>query len=101
MDVDATVIQILHEMTRIPASLKSWRTPVIDLLNDNRLFNCNPADANRWRPIIKTLYDSDKTALPELLGSLLFLLTKIIYQAIGDRRIDQCPLRKYLHQPGV
>jgi len=50
---------------------------VIDLLNDNRLFNCNPADANRWRPIIKTLYDSDKTALPELLGPLLFLLTKI------------------------
>ncbi|KIM47693.1 hypothetical protein M413DRAFT_439360 [Hebeloma cylindrosporum] len=70
MDVDATVIQILHEMTRIPASLRSWRTPVIDLLNDNRLFNCNPVDASRWRPVIKTLYDSDKTALPELLGKL-------------------------------
>jgi hypothetical protein len=39
-------------------------------LNDNRLFNCNPADANRWRPIIKTLHDSDKTTLPELLGKL-------------------------------
>ncbi|KAF8963955.1 Dopey, N-terminal-domain-containing protein [Flammula alnicola] len=70
MDVDATVIQILQEMTRIPAALKSWRTPVIDLLNDNRLFNCNPNDAAKWRSIVKALYDSDKTALPELLGKL-------------------------------
>lgn len=73
MDVDATVIQILQEMTRLPAALKSWKTPVIDLLNDNRLFNCNPSDAAKWGAIIKALYDSDKTALPELLGLFLQL----------------------------
>lgn len=68
MDVDAIVIQILQEMTRIPAALKSWRTPVTDLLNDNRVFNCTPNDATKWQPIIKILYDTDKAALPELLG---------------------------------
>lgn len=70
MDVDATVIQILQEMTRIPAVLKSWRTPVVDLLNDNRLFNCVPQDADKWRPIVKVLYDTDKTTFPELLSPL-------------------------------
>ncbi|KAF9486392.1 hypothetical protein BDN70DRAFT_822033, partial [Pholiota conissans] len=70
MDVDPTVIQILQEMTRIPAALKSWKTPVVDLLNDNRVFNCNPIDATKWGAIIKSLYDADKTALPELLGKL-------------------------------
>ncbi|KAF9566957.1 hypothetical protein CPC08DRAFT_758587 [Agrocybe pediades] len=70
MDVDSTVIQILQEMSRIPAALKSWKTPVLDLLSDNRLFNCNPVDAVKWRPIVKVLYDTDKTVLPELLGKL-------------------------------
>jgi len=68
MDVEATVIQILQEMSRIPAALKSWKTPVLDLLSDNRLFNCNPADAIKWKSIVKVLYDTDKTVLPELLG---------------------------------
>ncbi|KAF8167553.1 Dopey, N-terminal-domain-containing protein [Crassisporium funariophilum] len=72
MDVDSTITTILQEMTRIPAALKSWRTPVIDLLNDNRLFNCNPEDALSWRSIVKVLYDSDKTAFPELLGKVAY-----------------------------
>jgi hypothetical protein len=68
MDIDNSVIHVLQEMTRIPAALKAWRTPVLDLLNDNRIFNCTPEDANKWRPIVKAIYDSDKTALSELLG---------------------------------
>lgn len=68
MDVDSGVIHVLREMSRIPTALKSWRTPVIDLLNDNRIFNCTPEDANNWRPIVKAIYDSDKSALSELLG---------------------------------
>ncbi|KAF9056037.1 Dopey, N-terminal-domain-containing protein [Panaeolus papilionaceus] len=70
MDVDATVIQIFYELTKIPAALKSWKSPMLDLLNDNRLFNCNPNDAARWKPIVKAFYDSDKTAMPELLGKV-------------------------------
>jgi hypothetical protein len=68
MDVDPAVIAILQGMTRIPAALKSWRAPVIDLLSDNRFFNCTPEDAEKWRSIIKSLYDSDKAAFSELLG---------------------------------
>jgi hypothetical protein len=68
MDIDTAVIAILQAMTHIPAALKSWRAPVIDLLNDNRFFNCNPEDAGKWKSIIKALYDSDKTAFSELLG---------------------------------
>ncbi|PPQ99509.1 hypothetical protein CVT24_005299 [Panaeolus cyanescens] len=70
MDVDSTVIQIFYELTKIPAALKSWKSPMLDLLNDNRLFNCNPSDAAKWKPIVKAFYDSDKTAMPELLGKV-------------------------------
>jgi len=70
MDVDETVVRIIEELTHIPAALKSWRAPIADLFGDNRLFNCSTADAYRWKPIIKALHDTDKTAFPELLGKL-------------------------------
>lgn len=70
MDVEPTVISIIEEMAKIPASLKSWRAAIVDLLSDNRTFNSVAEDGNKWRPIIKALYNSDKTAFSELLGSL-------------------------------
>lgn len=70
MDVDSTVLAIIQGMARIPTALKAWRPPVIDLLNDNRLFNCSREAAETWRPIVKTLFDADKTAFPELLSKV-------------------------------
>lgn len=67
MDVDQTVLSIIREMARIPAAIKTWKTPVAELLNDNRLFNCSADTAQHWKPIIRTLFDADKTAFPELL----------------------------------
>lgn len=68
MDVDAVIMDIIREMSKIPPALKAWRTPVTDLLNDNRLFNCNWESAAKWKPIVKSLFDADRTAFPELLG---------------------------------
>lgn len=79
MDVEPNVIQILQEMTRIPAVMKSWRTPVIDLLTDNRLFNCTPDDATKWRSVVRSLYDADKTAFPELLGQNIITFRTTAY----------------------
>jgi hypothetical protein len=67
MDIDDVVLSTLREMTRMPVALKAWKAPVIDLLNDGRFFNCLPAEAESWKPVIKSLFDSDKTAFPELL----------------------------------
>ena len=91
MDVDIAVIAILQGMTRIPAALKSWRAPVVDLLNDNRFFNCNPEDAEKWRSIIKALYDSDKTAFSELLGPSPFCLGANLIDRISYRQNRQRP----------
>ncbi|KAJ6523556.1 Dopey, N-terminal-domain-containing protein [Mycena capillaripes] len=70
MDVDMTVVTIIHEMTKIPAALKTWRPPVAELLSDNRLFNCSSEDAEKWKPIMKSLFDLDKAAFPELLAKV-------------------------------
>ncbi|KAJ3572176.1 hypothetical protein NP233_g3254 [Leucocoprinus birnbaumii] len=66
LDIDAVVLSILQEMTRVQATLKTWKTPVTELFNDNRFFNSLPGEAEAWKPVIKSLFDSDKTAFPEL-----------------------------------
>ncbi|KAH6916730.1 Dopey, N-terminal-domain-containing protein [Coprinopsis sp. MPI-PUGE-AT-0042] len=70
MDVEPTVISSISEMTKIPTAIKAWRTPVVDLLNDNRVFNSDPVDGTRWKPIVKALYDADKAAFAELVGKV-------------------------------
>jgi hypothetical protein len=54
-------------MTRIQPALKAWKTPVMDLFNDNRFFNSLPNEAEPWKLVIKSLFDADKTVFPELL----------------------------------
>lgn len=70
MEIDDAVVQIVRELSKIPAALKTWRGAVTELLNDNRVFNSNADVAFKWKPVIKALFDTDKTAFPELLGKV-------------------------------
>ena len=48
--------------------MKAWRGPIVDILNDNRCFNSTPNAGHKWRLMVKMLFDTDKTALTELLS---------------------------------
>ncbi|THH33130.1 hypothetical protein EUX98_g1019 [Antrodiella citrinella] len=50
------------------AAMKAWRAPIVEVLNDNRCFNSTPAAGHKWRMMVKMLFDTDKTALVELLS---------------------------------
>ena len=70
MEIDDAIIQIIRELAKTPAALKTWRGPITELLNDSRVFNSTSDAAIKWKPIIKILFDTDKTAFPELLGKV-------------------------------
>jgi hypothetical protein len=70
LDVGDTLVAILHELGKIASAVKAWRGPMIDALNDNRCFNSTPAAGRKWRPLIKMLFETDKSALTELLGRI-------------------------------
>ncbi|OBZ78644.1 Protein dopey-1 [Grifola frondosa] len=70
LDIEDNILAIVREMTRIGAAVKAWRGPILDVLNDNRCFNSTPDAGGRWKPMIKSLVDTDKTALPELLSKV-------------------------------
>ncbi|TRM61588.1 hypothetical protein BD626DRAFT_598473 [Schizophyllum amplum] len=70
MEVDDPIIAIVQELSHIPAALKLWRAPVVELLNDNRFFSCSIETAEKWKPIVKSLFHADKSAFPELLSKV-------------------------------
>ncbi|KAI0095247.1 Dopey, N-terminal-domain-containing protein [Irpex rosettiformis] len=70
LDVDSSVLAILRETTRIPAAIKAWKNPIIDMLNDNRCFNSSPSAGKEWKQLVKLLFETDKTAMMELLGRI-------------------------------
>ncbi|KAG2744495.1 hypothetical protein P692DRAFT_20837634 [Suillus brevipes Sb2] len=68
LDADAVVVDIFREMIKIPPAMKVWRVAVIDVLYDHRIFNSNSSVATKWKPIVKAVFDGDKTSFPDLLG---------------------------------
>ncbi|KAJ8582095.1 hypothetical protein M405DRAFT_582865 [Rhizopogon salebrosus TDB-379] len=68
LDADAIVVDILRDMIKIPPALKVWRGVVIDVLYDHRIFNSNSSVATKWKPVIKAVFDADKTSFPDLLS---------------------------------
>ncbi|KAG2076732.1 hypothetical protein BDR04DRAFT_1132425 [Suillus decipiens] len=68
LDADVVVVDIFREMIKIPPAMKVWRVAVIDVLYDHRIFNSNSGVATKWKPIIKAVFDGDKTSFPDLLS---------------------------------
>jgi hypothetical protein len=91
-------VDIIREMTKIAPALKAWRGPIVDLLNDNRLFNCHAELGLRWKPVMKALFDADKTAFPELLGELEPLLPLIMSSKSVDSQSCNGPVHEYIHK---
>ncbi|CDO73123.1 hypothetical protein BN946_scf185007.g177 [Trametes cinnabarina] len=79
LDLEDDVIAILREMSRINVAVKAWRSPVADALNDNRCFNSSAESGEKWMPMIKALFDTDKSALPELLGKITTVASANIF----------------------
>jgi len=59
---------LLEEMSKLAIALKAWRSPVSDALNDGRFFSSSSAAGRKWRPIVRALVGTDKSAFAEILG---------------------------------
>jgi len=70
IDVDENVLDILREMSKMPAAAKAWRGPVNEAFNDNRFFNSIPQQSLPWRPLIRAFMDTDKQAFTELINKI-------------------------------
>ena len=76
LDLDIAVMTLLEEMTKLNIALKAWRSPVSDALNDGRFFSSSSAAGKRWRPIVRALVGTDKSAFMEILGFRFFIFDR-------------------------
>ncbi|KAI9057020.1 hypothetical protein FKP32DRAFT_1598504 [Trametes sanguinea] len=79
LDLEDDVIAVIREMAKINVAVKAWRSPVAEALNDNRCFNSSAEAGEKWMPMVKALFDTDKTALPELLGKITTVASANIF----------------------
>jgi len=69
LDVDFSVIRLSREMTRLPGTVKTWRSTIGDAFADNRFFTVGSrADAEEWAPLIFSLMNQDKERLVDLIS---------------------------------
>lgn len=66
--MDVAVMALLEEMSKVNITLKAWRSPVSDALNDSRFFSSSSMAGRKWRPIVRALVGTDKSAFTEILG---------------------------------
>ena len=96
MDMDAAVMALLEEMSKLNIALKAWRSPVSDALNDGRFFSSSSATGRRWRPIVRALVVTDKTAFTEILGTPVFVFSPTMgMTAIHYRKNSNCSIHKH------
>lgn len=68
--MDDSVLELLSELTRVPAGLKSWRAQVLEIFSDIRFFYGPPDASRKWKTIIQALVASDKERFPELISKI-------------------------------
>ncbi|KAH7100146.1 Dopey, N-terminal-domain-containing protein [Auriculariales sp. MPI-PUGE-AT-0066] len=69
-DIDDSVLDILREMSKLPAAAKAWRPPVADAFSDTKFFSMPPQLTHKWRPLVRALMDHDKAAFAELVAKI-------------------------------
>ncbi|PWZ01195.1 hypothetical protein BCV70DRAFT_199555 [Testicularia cyperi] len=67
LEVDASVLEVISEVVRMPGAVKAWRSSVGELFGDSRFFSMSISSAEHWRPVVLALMTQDKERLPELL----------------------------------
>ncbi|WVQ78778.1 hypothetical protein IAT38_000869 [Cryptococcus sp. DSM 104549] len=69
--VDASVLRIVLEITKIPSAVKTWRIQIADAFAEARLFKPKPAsEINFYKTLICALMDSDKERFVDLLSRI-------------------------------
>lgn len=79
LDSDVAVMALLEEMSKLGIALKAWRGPVSDALNDSRFFSSSSITGRTWRPIVRALVVTDKSAFTEILGSPIFVFNRTMW----------------------
>lgn len=83
-NVSKSTLVLLHQLSRLPNTQKSWKKDLGDAFNDARFFanTVNLVDSD-WLPLLKQWTVSDKERMPELLSRFVAPSTAGIVFGVG------------------
>ena len=88
---------LLEEMSKLNIALKAWRGPISDALNDSRFFSSSSIAGRKWRPIVRALVGTDKSAFTEILGLPIIAFNRTMSMtAIRYRKNHNRTVHKHL-----
>ncbi|CAG8716530.1 18746_t:CDS:10, partial [Acaulospora morrowiae] len=64
---NSVILNLLHEISKIPFVYRVWRKEAWDVFTDNRFFNMSPSGAKKWYDIMQTIMTSEKERFGEVL----------------------------------
>ncbi|GAC98202.1 hypothetical protein PHSY_005791 [Pseudozyma hubeiensis SY62] len=70
LEVDASVIDVVGELVRMPGTVKAWKSTVAEIFGDGRFFSMHLGKAERWKPIVLALMMQDKERVVDLLAKV-------------------------------
>lgn len=78
------ILELVVLLSKFQPNNKTWKKDVLEAINDNRLFQSNPALAEAgWLPILKQLWLTDKSLMLELVSRLTPPTTAGIMFGVG------------------
>ncbi|WFC94119.1 hypothetical protein MBRA1_000751 [Malassezia brasiliensis] len=96
MDIDPLVLELLAAVCRVPGTIKTWRTLVVDTFTDAKFFSLPSSAGRQWSPIVATLYVAERDRLVDVVGRIattptnnLFTSreTDLLARAVSIRRL--------------
>ena len=83
-NVSKSTLVLLHQLTRLPNTQKSWKKDLTDAFNDSRFFGNAVALVNsHWLTLLKQWTLSDKERMPEIISRLVAPTTAGIVFGVG------------------
>lgn len=69
-DGEPAVLETLERLSRLPSTVKAWRTPVWDSFTDARFFAQSSSNGRAWAPIVASLLKAERERLGEVIGRI-------------------------------
>jgi hypothetical protein len=81
------ILEMLHELVKVPGSYKAWRRDVYDCFNDNNFLSIVPAQAQKWKTIMQTFLRNDKERIVEFISRISAATSSILRSSRDQDRL--------------
>ncbi|PKI83135.1 hypothetical protein MVES1_003069 [Malassezia vespertilionis] len=70
LEIPDLVLDLLKSITRVPGTLKTWRSLVVDVFYDAKFFSLAPQEGEQWTAIFTALYTVDRERLEDVISRI-------------------------------